>query len=164
MKTRQHIAEILLFIVVLDLFFEGIWKITFRSSFSAWLHNAPFIKPFSTPLTYAIPIVEIATALCLLVSKFRIAALNIIILLEFSYIIWIALFHAFSYRLCWPYQEWWEKPFWIREAAIALTVAWLALICRWLYNVHANVSFKVISKQFQFFSFERKARLRANQK
>ena len=164
MKIRHSIADILVFLLVLDLFFEGIWKVAFWRSFSVWIHYAPFLKPVWAPLAYAIPTIEIATAISLLLSKLRQRVLVIVISLELCYILWIALFHAFSHRLCWPYQELWKGPTWIQEAVKALSIGWLALISRLLYKGNFKVSLKDTTKEPQFLSFERHTQLRPNNK
>lgn len=128
MKSRKFFLELIVLILVLYFFYEGIYKIAYWSNYSVWLHHAPLIKPFWVPLTYLIPIGEITLAGALLAPRFRINTLYWIIALLIPYILWLGAIHVFSAQLFWPYHSLFKSPTWKEKVLTALGLAWISLI------------------------------------
>ena len=128
MKTRKIIVEVICLVLMLNFFYEGIYKIGYWSNYAFWVKHAPLLEPVWQILTYAIPIGEIALALAFMVSKFRIRALYISIGVLFVFVLWIMSSYLFTSRVFWPYHALWEKPTWMQKMLISLGICWMALI------------------------------------
>jgi hypothetical protein len=128
MKARQIVVEVIYMILILNFFYEGIYKIAYWSSFSIWLHHAPLLKPIWVILTYAIPLGEIILALSLISPTYRLTALYISIPVLIVFILWIMGVFLFTHRLFWPYHALWKKPTWMEKMMISLGFCWLAFI------------------------------------
>jgi hypothetical protein len=136
MKTRKVFLELIVLVLVLNFFYEGIYKIAHWNEYSTWLHRAPLIRPFWVPLTYMIPIGEIALAGTLLVTSYRIKALYWIIILLIVYILWMGSIHVFSGQLFWPYHSLWKNPNWSEKVFISLGLSWISMIALVLSSEH----------------------------
>jgi hypothetical protein len=115
-------------LLILNFFYEGIYKISYWQSFSLWLHHAPLLKQVWIPLTYLIPIGEIFLSLALLAPSYRVKALYFAIAILIIFILWIISAYLFTSRLFWPYHAMWKKPTWMQKMLISLGLCWLAYI------------------------------------
>jgi hypothetical protein len=127
MKTRKIIVEIICLILLLNFFYEGIYKIAYWGNYAFWVKHAPLLRPIWQLLTYIIPVGEIALALSFLAPKFRIKALYISIGVLIVFVLWVMSSYLFTSRLFWPYHALWEKPTWMQKMLISLGLSWLAL-------------------------------------
>ena|SRR5258708_6085636 len=140
MKTRKIIVEIICLILLLNFFYEGIYKIAYWQNYAFWIKHAPLLKPVWQILTYTIPIGEIALALSFLVPKFRLKALYISIGALGVYVLWVMSGYLFTNRIFFPCHALWEKPTWMQKMLISLGFCWLALTAILLVN--SKLSFK----------------------
>ena len=140
MKTRKIIVEIICLVLMLNFFYEGIYKIAYWSDYAFWVKHAPLLKPVWQILTYAIPVGEIALALSFMVPKFRVKALYISIGVLFVFVLWVMSGFLFTNRIFFPYHALWEKPNWMDKMLISLGFGWLAFTAVLLSN--ANLSLK----------------------
>jgi hypothetical protein len=134
MKIRTVIVEVLIYVLVLNFFYEGIYKIAHWHDYALWLHYAPLMKPFWVPLTYLIPIGEIALSLTLLAPSYRINALYWTITLLIIYILWLACALLFTSQLFWPYYAPWKNTSWLQKGLISIGFSWVAFIAIVLQN------------------------------
>jgi hypothetical protein len=128
MKTKQIVLELIILVLVLNFFYEAVYKIAYLTNYSFWLHQAPFLKPIWAPLTYIIPLGEIGLASGLLAKRYRIAALYSVIIVSIVFIAWTACAHAFTNRIFYPYHALWKNPSWMAKMLISLVLSWLALL------------------------------------
>ena len=140
MKTRKIIVEIICLILLLNFFYEGIYKIAYWPNFAVWMKHAPLLRPVWQILTYVIPIGEIALALAFMVQKFRVKALYISIGVLAAFVLWVISSYLFTNRIFFPYHALWEKPIWMQKMLISLGLCWLAFTAVLLSN--PNLSFK----------------------
>lgn len=127
MKTRKIIVEVICLILLLNFFYEGIYKVAYWSNYAFWMKHAPLLKPVWQILTYAIPVGEIALALAFLAPKFRVRALYVSIGVLFVFVLWVMSGYLFTTQLFWPYHALWEKPTWMQKMLLSLGMSWLAL-------------------------------------
>ncbi|HWK04803.1 MAG TPA: MauE/DoxX family redox-associated membrane protein [Puia sp.] len=140
MKTRKIIVEIICLTLLLNFFYEGIYKIAYWSNYAFWVKHAPLLKPVWQILTYVIPIGEIVLALAFMVQKFRVKALYILIGVLMVFVLWVMSGYLFTHRLFWPYHALWEKPTWMQKMLISIGLCWLAFMAIVLLN--PKLSFK----------------------
>lgn len=143
MKTRKVIVEVICLILLLNFFYEGIYKIAYWGNYAFWMKHAPLLRPVWQVLTYVIPVGEIALALSFLAPKFRVRALYITIGVLMVFVLWIMSVYLFTGYLFWPYHALWEKPTWMQKMLISLGLCWMALIAIVLSK--GGVSFKRFS-------------------
>jgi hypothetical protein len=127
MKTRKIIVEVICLVLMLNFFYEGIYKVAYWSNYAFWVKHAPLLRSIWQILTYVIPMGEIALALGFMVPKFRMRALYISIACLFVFVLWVMGWHLFTSRIFWPYHALWEKPTWMQKMLISLGMGWLAL-------------------------------------
>jgi methylamine utilization protein MauE len=125
--VRKVIVEVICLLLVLNFFYEGIYKIAYFENYAFWLRHMPFLKPVAMGLNYLIPIGEIVLSFMLLVSRYRIGALYATVLISVIFILYLMSSFLFSHLLFWPYHALWEKPTWMQKMLISLGWAWLAL-------------------------------------
>jgi hypothetical protein len=128
MKTRQLVIDTLLFILILDLFYEGIYKVANWIEYAKWLHHSPITKSFWVILTYFIPIGQLALSLSLLIPRYRVPSLYITMIGQLAYLSWIAFTHISSHSVFWPYHELWKNPTWVQKAMMSLAFTWIAFL------------------------------------
>lgn len=126
MKTRKIVVEIICLILLLNFFYEGIYKIAYWGSFGLYMKHAPLLSPIWQILTYVIPIGEIALALSFLAPSFRGNALYISIVVMVVFVLWIMSVYLFTLRVFWPFHALWEKPTWLQKMLISMGMCWLA--------------------------------------
>ena len=134
MKTRKIIVEIICLILLLNFFYEGMYKLVYIHNYGQWLKYAPFLESVSTLFTYTIPIGEILLSILFIYSRYRIIALNICLTIEILFVLWIMSVYLFSHSLFWPYHALWEKPTWMQKMLISIGLCWLAFIAIILSN------------------------------
>jgi hypothetical protein len=157
MKASHFVADLLLFLLMVILFYDGIYKIAYWSNYANWLHRAPLLKPLWVPLTYIIPLGEIGLAFSLLISKLRIRSLYIVIITQILYVLWIAFSHALSDQIYWPFHDLlWKHPLWTQKAYISLVLVWTAFICNLLLDTNLAEPVTHILKKSRYFNFEKK--------
>lgn len=140
MKTRKIIVAVICLVLMLNFFFEGIYKIAYWQDFGLYIKNAPLLKPIWQILTYVIPLGEIALALSFLAPKFRFKALYISIGVLIVFVLWVMSSYLFTSRLFWPYHALWQNPTWMQKMLISLGLCWLSFMAVLLSN--NNLSFK----------------------
>ena len=134
MKTRKIIVEVICVILLLNFFYEGIYKIAYWGNYAFWVKHAPLLKPVGQVLTYAIPVGEIVLALSFLAPKFRVRALYLSVGVLMVFVLWIMSSYLFTTRIFWPYHALWEKPTWMQKMLISLGLCWLSFTAILLSN------------------------------
>lgn len=124
MKMRKIIVEIICFILLMNWFYEGIYKVAYWSNFSLYMKHAPLLKPVWQVLAYGIPVGEIVLALMFIFPKQRVRALYISIGVSMVFVFWIISVYLFTNRLFWPYHAMWKGPTWMQKMVISLGVCW----------------------------------------
>jgi len=121
MKKKKILIELAYFIFILFFFYEGISKMIAWSNFSIWLHRAPIIGPLYVPLTYGIPLTEVALSIGMIMPTTRTKALILAIAAFFCYILWVIVVHAFIHTLFfYPYFDFWKGPTWMEKVLVSL--------------------------------------------
>src|SRR6185503_16572903 len=115
MKTRKVIVEVICFVLLMNWFYEGIYKVAYWSNFSFYIEHAPLLKPVGQVLAYGIPVGEIAVALMFLSPKQKVKALYISIGALMVFVFWVISWHLFTNRVFWPYHALWEKSTWMQK-------------------------------------------------
>ena len=126
MKTRKIIIEVICFVLLMNFFYEGIYKVAYWQQFGAYLKHAPLTRYAWQPLTYGIPIGEIVLALSFFKTSFRMRALYISIISFLLFVFWVMCSFLFTNTLFWPFHALWAKPTWIQKMLIALGLCWMA--------------------------------------
>jgi hypothetical protein len=127
MKTKKLIVEIICLLLLLNFFYEGIYKLFYIQKYGFWLHHATFLKPISRFFTYTIPIGEIILSILFLVPSCRVFALYSSLGLLISFILYIASTFLFSHSIFfWPYHAFWDHPTWMQKMISSLILSWLA--------------------------------------
>jgi len=140
MKTRKIIIEIICFVLLMNWFYEGIYKVAYWSNFSFYMKHAPLLKPVWQILAYGIPAGEIGLALMFLFTKQRVRALYITIGALMVFVFWVMSVYLFAHRVFWPYHALWAKPTWMQKMLISVGLCWGAFIAAMLLN--PRISFK----------------------
>lgn len=128
MKTKNLIVEIICLILVLNFFYEGVYKIAYFSNYGFWLYHAPLLRPVAGILTYVIPTIEIGLSLALLTPSYRVATLYSIIGVLIVFVLWVMSVCLFTHRLFWPYHALWQKTTWMQKMLISMGLCWLAFV------------------------------------
>lgn len=128
MKIKKGITEIIFYLLMLNFFYEGIYKIAYWQQYGFWMIHEPILKQVGKVLQYIIPVGEILLALAFLTSRFRKAALYTTIIVEVIFIFWVVSVYLFTHYLFWPYHAIWSKPTWMQKMAFALGLSWLSFI------------------------------------
>ena len=126
MSVKRWLYECIYFVLILNFFYEGIQKLAYLDVYSFWVSHAPVIRKFGTVLQYAVPFVEIAIAVLLIIPRYRSIALVTIIAVETGFILWVMSVYLFTGYLFWPYHALWNNPTWMQKMAYGLMLAWLA--------------------------------------
>jgi len=140
MKTRKITVEIICFMLLMNWFYEGVYKVAYWSSFSIYLKHAPLLKPVWQVLAYGIPVGEIALALMFLFQRQRTWALYISIGALMVFVLWVMCVYLFTGYLFWPYHALWAKPTWVQKMLMSIAMCWLAFMSIVLSN--SKMSFK----------------------
>lgn len=140
MKTKKIIVEVICLILLLNFFYEGIYKIAYWQNFGFYIKHAPLLKPVWQIITCTVPIGELALALSFLAPNFRVKALYISIGVLVIFVLWVMASYLFTTRLFWPYHALWEKPTWMQKMLISLGLCWFAFAAVLLSN--QKLSFK----------------------
>ena len=128
MKAKKIIVEIICLILLLNFFYDGVYKIAYLNNYGFWLHHAPLLRPVADILTYVIPVGEIVLSLALLIPSYRVSALYSIIGVLIVFVLWVMSVYLFTHRLFWPYHALWQKPTWMQKMLISMGMCWLAFI------------------------------------
>jgi hypothetical protein len=126
MNAKKIIVEIICLVLVLSIFYEGIYKIAYLRGYASWLRHAPLLKSTAPVLTYVIPVGEIVLSLLFLSARSRMVALNATIVVSVIFILYVICAHLFTHRLFWPFDAPWNRPAWMQKLLIALGWSWLA--------------------------------------
>jgi len=124
MKTRKIIVEVICFVLMMNWFYEGIYKVAYFQQFGFYIANAPLLGIFGGVLKYVIPFGEVVLAMMLIIQKYRRLALYWTIGLSIVFILWIMCVYLFTYRIFWPYHGLWEKPTWMGRMLVSLGMCW----------------------------------------
>jgi hypothetical protein len=128
MKTRKIIVEVICFILLMNWFYEGIYKLAYWPNFSFYIKHAPLLKSVGQILAYAIPIGEIGLALMFLFSRQRVRALYLSIGTLIVFVLWVMSSCLFTRRIFWPYHALWAEPTWMQKMLISLGLCWMAFM------------------------------------
>ncbi|MDO6430715.1 hypothetical protein Q4E93_08955 [Flavitalea sp. BT771] len=128
MKTRKIIVEIVCFILMMNFFYDGIYKVAYWQNFGVWMYYAPLLDPVSGVLKYSIPIGEIILAISFFLPRFRKWALYVSIGTLLIFVFWIMTVSLFTHRLFWPFHALWAKPNWVEKMLFALAFCWLSFV------------------------------------
>src|SRR5882757_10426313 len=128
MKTKKIIIEIICLVLVLNFFYEGIYKIAYIQNYGFWVTHEPLLRPIGKILTYLIPTGEIALSLLFLVPSCRIFALYITLAGLIIFVLWVMSVYLFTHFLFWPYHALWGRPTWMQKMLISLGLCWLAFM------------------------------------
>jgi hypothetical protein len=128
MKTRKIIVEIICFTLMMNFFYDGIYKMAYWQNFGVWMYYAPLLDSVSGVLKYSIPIGEIILAVSFFLPRFRKWALYASIGALLIFVFWIMTVSLFTHRLFWPFQALWAKPNWIEKMLFSLAFCWLSFV------------------------------------
>ena len=139
MKTRKIIVEVICFVLLMNWFYEGVYKVAYWGKFSSYIKHAPLVKPVWQVLAYGIPVGEIALALMFLFPRQRVRALYITIGALMVFVLWIMSVYLFTEYLFWPYHALWAKPTWLQKMLISLGVCWVTFAAIILPNQKVSI-------------------------
>jgi hypothetical protein len=125
---KNQVVEIITFLLMLDFFYEGIFKIIHLIGYETWLSDKPILKFFYGGLAYIIPVFEIGISILVAIPKYRKTALYIIILSQMIFITWILKIFPFTHLVFNPFHSYFIPPRWFYKIIFSLIVAWLALV------------------------------------
>jgi hypothetical protein len=128
MKTRKMFVEVICFILLINFFYEGIYKIAYIHDYEVWLANVSLLKNYQNIFAYFLPIGEILLALCLLIPNLKIRALYAIIVVSILFVLWILSVFLFKPQTFWPFHALWVRPSWMQKMLISLSFSWLSFI------------------------------------
>lgn len=128
MTIKKWIYECICFVLTLNFFYEGVQKMAYAGVYGFWITHAPLIGTFGTVLQYTVPVIEIAIAFLLIISRCRKIALVMVILVEMLFILWVMSVYVFTGYVFWPYDALWNNPTWMQKMAYGLLLSWFALI------------------------------------
>ena len=128
MKTRKIIVEVICFVLMMNWFYEGIYKVAYFQQFGFYITHAPLLRTVGGVLKYVIPLGEVGLALLFLVPKYRKAVLYSTIAVLMLYVFWIMSVYLFTGYIFWPYHALWEKPTWMQKMLVSLGMCWMAFI------------------------------------
>ncbi|HVU56856.1 MAG TPA: MauE/DoxX family redox-associated membrane protein [Puia sp.] len=143
MKTRKIVVEAICFVLLMNWFYEGIYKVAYWGSFSFYMRHAPLLKPVWQILAYGIPVGEIGLALMFLFSKLRIKALYISMGASLMLILWVTGAYLFAHRVFLPYNAPWSSPTWAQKMLFSIGLCWVSFAAAMLLN--KKLSFKKFS-------------------
>jgi hypothetical protein len=143
MRTKKIIVDIICLLLVLNFFYEGIYKIAYFHGYGFWLHHMPFLKGVSVGLNYLVPVGELVLSLLFLANRYRMVALYMTIIFSLLFILYVMSGFLFTDRLFWPYHALWAHPTWMQKMLIALGWSWLALAA--IILTKGNIYFKRFS-------------------
>src|SRR5258707_6534158 len=128
MKSKKILVEVICLVLVLNFFYEGIYKLANLDDYHFWLGREPFLGPVAGILTYSIPIGEILLSLLFLFPATRLIALYSSLIGLILFILWIMSGYLFSHLLFWPHHALWQKPTWMQKMLISLGICWMSFM------------------------------------
>ena len=155
MKTRKMVVEVICIILLLNFFYEGLYKLFDLHGYGLYITRAPFLKGVGSLLKYIIPFGEIGLAALLVIPGYRRKALYLAMGGFILYVIWIMGVILFTNYLFTAYHPQWDKQTWMQKMLISMGFCWMAFIAvilatpgdtlkmkksNLLRNVPANVS------------------------
>jgi hypothetical protein len=126
MKAKKFIVEIICLVLIVNFFYEGLYKLIHIDNYGFWVTHTPFLKSMGKPLTYVIPVGEIVLSLLFLVPSCRIFALYSTLAGLILFVLWIMGMCLFTHFLFWPYHALWAKPNWVQKMLISIGLCWLS--------------------------------------
>ncbi|WP_152270594.1 MauE/DoxX family redox-associated membrane protein [Agriterribacter humi] len=126
MRITKWLYEFVCLVLILNFFYEGIQKLAYSDAYGFWITHAPVIKKFGAVLQYAVPLIEIAIAILLIIARYRSIAFIAIIVAEIVFILWVMSVYLFTGYLFWPYDTLWDDATWMQKMIYSLILAWLA--------------------------------------
>jgi hypothetical protein len=142
MPVKKWLYECICFVLILNFFYEGIQKLAYLDVYSFWVNHAPIIRKFGAVLQYAVPFVEIAIAVLLIIPRYRSIALVTIITVETGFILWVMSVYLFTGYRHWPYHALWERPTMMGKMSFGLLLSWLSFVTLMLSNKFKHIKLK----------------------
>ncbi|HEY8896479.1 MAG TPA: hypothetical protein VIM79_16750 [Niastella sp.] len=122
--SRKIWIEIVCFLLMINFFYEGIYKLAHFQQYSIWLTREPLIWSAGKILKFIIPLVEIALSILVTIKSKRLFALRTIIIIEVLLLMWVMSVYLFTRYLFWPYHAFWGKTTWMQNMCFALCLIW----------------------------------------
>lgn len=126
--ARKWTIEIITAILLIVWIYTGISKLFEGFDFRYQISKQVFLKPFSTFLSYAVPILELAIAVALIFGKTRLWGLWASFILMTTFTLYVALVLSFSKSLPCTCGGIMAKLNWTQHLAINITLTVVALI------------------------------------
>ena len=126
--ARKWTIEIITSILLIVWIYTGISKLFEGFDFRYQISKQVFLKPFSTFLSYAVPILELAIAVALIFGKTRLWGLWASFILMTTFTLYVALVLSFSKSLPCTCGGIMAKLNWTQHLAINITLTVVALI------------------------------------
>ena len=126
MKTRKVIIELICLLLMMNFFFEGIYKIANWARYMHWMKRIPLLEGIWQFIAYGLPLVEFALALLFMKPSQRIKALYLSMVAFTIFVLWVMSAALFSHRIFGPLQHFWPKENWVDKMLIALGLGWMA--------------------------------------
>ena len=123
---KNVIIEIICFLLMLNFFYEGVYKLAHFGDWRFWITEQPLIKSIGGLLKYVVPIAEIVFSILLALPSKRKVALYSIISMQILFILWVMSVYLLTAYLFWPYHAIWDKPTWMGKMSFGLVLSWLA--------------------------------------
>ncbi len=141
MTLKKIIIEVICFVLLLNFFYEGIYKIAYFQLFGYYIITAPLLEHVGIVLKYLIPLGEVLLAILLMIPKYRRKALYATIGVLLMFILWIMSAHYFTDRFFWPFHAPWKRSTWWQKLLTSMAFCWTAFIAiNFLRNKPANAS------------------------
>ncbi|MHA4806562.1 MauE/DoxX family redox-associated membrane protein [Flavitalea flava] len=134
MKIRKLITEIICFALLLNFFYDGIYKLVHIQEYQFWLKHAAFVKLMPGYFTYTIPLVEVVLAILILIPLSRVFALYLSMILPIIFILYVMSSFLFSPLIFWPFHGLWAHPSWMQKMVYSLLLSWLAFTAIVIYG------------------------------
>lgn len=134
MKAKSVLIEGICFLLAINFFYEGVYKLAHLDSYAYWIGCVPYLKPFKVPISYIVPLGEITLSLLLLFWKKRITSLYVSICAFVVFMLYFTLIFQFRNLLLFPYHALWTKPSWIQVMLMTLFLTWLAFMAIIYYD------------------------------
>lgn len=131
-------AEIICLILVLNFFYEGIYKIAHLHKYAQWLNCVKILKFTPTIFSWIIPGIELITAVLLLIPITRIKGLVITLYLLLLFTSWIIISFYSASLTIWPFHPLWPSVNWMGRLETSILFGWISLIAIFLTNTNFN--------------------------
>ena len=127
--NKNKVIEVICILLMLNFFYEGIYKIAYLKYWGFWVAHEPLIKSIGIFLKFAIPLIDLALVIGILKPAHRILAMYGIIITQLLFVFWVMSVYLFTGDLFWPYHAFWaDKSTWLQKMSYALLLCWLAFI------------------------------------